>query len=111
MVARHCPGSPPTYLRLALIPMTDVPDAYLAYIAQRRRAKRPKAWATVRQILIGVTLVLGYASWAAIPMVGGFIATPFFVVAGILSWRRDEAHERDALRNEQGGVRRTWDPF
>jgi hypothetical protein len=44
----------------------------------------------MRQILIGVTLALAYASFA-IPIVGGFISVPFFATAGILTWRRDRA--------------------
>jgi hypothetical protein len=38
----------------------------------------------MRQILIGVTLALAYASFA-IPIVGGFISVPFFAIAGILT--------------------------
>jgi hypothetical protein len=75
-------------------PLTrNVPDAYAEYIARRERdCDRPKSltWAIIRQILIGVTLALAYASFA-IPIVGGFISVPFFVIAGILTWRRDWA--------------------
>jgi hypothetical protein len=69
----------------------EVPDAYAEYVARRRREagrRRSSTWATVRQILIGVTLTLAYASFA-IPIIGGFISVPFFVIAAILTLRRD----------------------
>jgi hypothetical protein len=78
--------------------MSNIPNAYLDYVARKRKAESPtkhksSTWAITRQILIGVTLTLGYASFA-IPLIGGFIAAPLFLVAGILTWRRDLERER-----------------